>query len=273
MESHNGCPPGGVKRGECSMEDDKTLRGQVALITGGSSGLGRAAARALAAAGADVAVIARSSEDLDATVSQINASSKNGQRAMAMALDLADAVAITAAVEDIRRDFGPVTILVNAAGTDAPGPIDEVDVSDWDRVMNVNLRAAFLLAKAAFPGMREAGGGTIINIGSVAGRRGWANAGAYCASKFALTGLTQSLAAEGRDFGIRACLLYPGAMDTQWGAWNPSDRDQQDESSIPAERSLPPSHVAELITWIALAPREMVLNEVTVTPLLEEGWP
>lgn len=255
------------------MEDNRSLGGQVAIVTGGSSGLGRAAALALAAAGADVAVIARSSKDLHTTVSRINASSKNGQRAIAVAVDLADAGAVEKAVENIRWDLGPVTILVNAAGTDVPGTVEELEAADWDRVMNVNLRAVFLLAKAVFPGMRDAGGGTIINIGSVAGRRGWANAGAYCASKFGLTGLTQSLAAEGRNSGIRACLLYPGAMDTQWGAWDPSDRDRQDEGGAPAQQSMPPGHVADLITWIALSPREMVLNEVTVTPLLEEGWP
>lgn len=255
------------------MADNKPLRGQVALVTGGSSGLGRAAAVALAGAGADVAVIARSAEDLQETVSGINAGSSDGARAMAVALDLADAAEVGRAVERVREDLGPVTILVNAAGTDVPGTVEDIDATDWDRVLNVNLRAVFLLAKAVFPGMRQAGGGTIINIGSVAGRRGWANAGAYCASKFALTGLTQTLAAEGKEHGIRACLLYPGAMDTQWGAWTPGDRDQDTAGVAPAKEALPPSHVADLIAWIAQSPPEMVLNEVTVTPLLEKGWP
>lgn len=255
------------------MEDGKSLRGRVAVVTGGSSGLGKAIALALAAAGADVAVIARSGQDLDATVAQINADSKNGQRATAVTLDLAEAEAVSRAMEDIRRELGPVTILVNAAGTDVPGSAEDIGVADWDRVINVNLRAVFLLSKAVWPGMRGAGGGTIINIGSVAGRRGWANAGAYCASKFALTGLTQSLAAEGRDSGIRVSLLYPGAMDTQWGAWTPSDRTDRPETGVSARESLPPAHVADLITWMALSPPEMVLNEITVTPLLEQGWP
>ncbi|MDP9889850.1 SDR family NAD(P)-dependent oxidoreductase [Pseudarthrobacter enclensis] len=254
------------------MANNKPLRGQVALVTGGSSGLGKAAALALAGAGADVAVIARSADDLQATVSEINGSG-DGVRAVAVPLDLADAAEVAQAVERVQENLGPVTILVNAAGTDVPGSVEDIDAAGWDRVMNVNLRAVFLLAKAVFPGMRRAGGGTIINIGSVAGRRGWANAGAYCASKFALTGLTQSLAAEGKDHGIRACLLYPGAMDTQWGAWTPDDRDQETAAAAPANESLPPGHVADLIAWIAQSPREMVLNEVTVTPLLEKGWP
>lgn len=255
------------------MADNKPLRGQVALVTGGSSGLGKAAALALAGAGASVAVVARSANDLQATVSAITSGSGDGIQALAVPLDLADAAEVAHAVEKVQEELGPVTILVNAAGTDVPGSVEDIDAAGWDRVMNVNLRAVFLLAKAVFPGMRQAGGGTIINIGSVAGRRGWANAGAYCASKFALTGLTQSLAAEGKDHGIRACLLYPGAMDTQWGAWSPDDREQGTSAAAPANESLPPGHVADLIAWIAQSPREMVLNEVTVTPLLEKGWP
>jgi len=88
-------------------------------------------------------------------------------------------------------------MLVNAAATDVPGPVEALDRQGWDRVIAVNLTAPFLLAKAVWPHMRRAGGGTIINISSVAARRGWANAGAYCATKFALTGLTLSVAAKG----------------------------------------------------------------------------
>lgn len=138
--------------------------------------------------------------------------------------------------------------------------------------MNVNLRAVFLLARAVFPDMRAHGGGTIITVGSVAGRRGWANASAYCSSKFALTGLTQALVAEGKPHQIRATLLYPGAMDTHWGNWSAEDRQTTTTDASPAE-SMPPQHVADLITWIAASPPELVLNEVTITPLHETGWP
>ncbi len=85
-------------------------------------------------------------------------------------------------------------MLVNAAGTDVPGTVEELDVEGWDRTLSVNLRAPFLLSKAAFPHMREAGGGTIVNVSSVAGKKGWAKASAYCASKFGLTGFTEALA-------------------------------------------------------------------------------
>jgi NAD(P)-dependent dehydrogenase (short-subunit alcohol dehydrogenase family) len=264
------------------VQEPKRLSGQVAVVTGASSGLGRAAAVALAAAGASVAALARSEADLEETVRQIEAARRNAlgaefdgantETTLAVPIDLADADAIAEAMEQIRQELGPVDILVNAAGTDVPGSVEELDVAGWDRVLNVNLRAVFLLSQAVFPDMRRNGGGTIITIGSVAGRRGWANAAAYCSSKFALTGLTQTLAAEGKPYSIRASLLYPGAMDTSWGAWQPEDRDNED-GKVPTAAALPAEHVAELIAWIAQAPPDMVLNEVTVTPLLEAGWP
>ena len=111
-----------------------------------------------------------------------------------------------------------------------------------------------------------------MNVSSVAGRRGWANASAYCAAKFGLTGLTQATAAEGKPHRVRACVLYPGAMDTSWGLWSPEERGGPGQPTEPAD-ALPPQQVAELIAWIAAAPPGLVLNEVTVTPLLEQAWP
>ena len=242
--------------------------GRTALVTGASSGLGRATALALAGAGADVAVLARGADDLQETAERVRAA---GVRASAQAVDLADPAALDRAVEQVRAELGGVDVLVNAAGTDVPGPAAQLDVASWDRVLDVNLRASFLLAKAVWPDMVQRGGGTIVNVSSVAGRRGWAGASAYCAAKFGLTGLTQALAAEGKPHRIRVCVLYPGAMDTSWGVWSPEDRGSA-APTVPPE-ALPPEHVAQLIAWIAAAPPEVVLNEVTVTPLLEQGWP
>ena len=123
-------------------------------------------------------------------------------------MDLASEAETAGAVGRTVEAFGRIDVLVNAAGTDAPGTIEELDVEGWDRTLAVNLRAPFLLSKAAFPRMREAGGGIIVNISSVAGKKGWANASAYCASKFGLTGFTEALADEGKEHGIRAIVLY-----------------------------------------------------------------
>ena len=248
----------------------RALAGQVALVTGASSGLGRATALGLAHAGADLILVARTAQDLVSAATEIEA---RGRRALPVAADLALEDDIAAAVEQGSAAFGRIDVLVNCAATDTPGPVVDLAVEAWDRVLDVNLRAPFLLAKAAFPHMRRAGRGTIVNISSVAGKRGWANAAAYCASKFGLAGLTQALAAEGRPYGIRACIIYPGGMATSWGKWSSEDRASAAARPAPPSEAMPAEAVADLIVWIASAPRDLVLNEAIITPLGERGWP
>jgi NAD(P)-dependent dehydrogenase (short-subunit alcohol dehydrogenase family) len=217
-----------------------------------------------------VALLARSADDLISTQTRIT---ERGGTALALPTDLADAAAIEAVVTRVAAELGRIDVLANAAATDVPGSVEALDQHSWDRVIAVNLTAPFLLAKAVWPHMRQVGGGTIINVSSVAGRRGWANAAAYCATKFALTGLTKTMAAEGRPHGIRACVVYPGAMATAWGVWDSSERDSAAVTHPPKNEALPAGDVADLIGWIAAAPANVVLNEATVTPLLEQGWP
>jgi len=245
------------------------LDGQVAITTGASSGLGRATALALARAGADVALLARTATDLEQAAQDVRSV---GRRALPIAVDLAREAEVFAAVERVVGEFGRVDILVNAGATDVPGPIAELSVEGWDRVLAVNLRAPFILAKATLPHMQRARHGTIVNVSSVAGKRGWANAAAYCASKFGLTGLTQSLAAEAREHGVRACIVYPGGMATSWGAWSAAEREARATDPSPSE-ALPPEDVAAFVAWLASAPPEVVVNEAIVTPLHERGWP
>jgi NAD(P)-dependent dehydrogenase (short-subunit alcohol dehydrogenase family) len=145
-----------------------------------------------------------------------------GRRAVPAVMDLADADAITTTFAQVVADAGRLDVLVNVAATDVPGPVTDLGVRDWDHVLGVNLRAPFLLAKLAFPRMQAAGGGTIIKVTSVAGKRGWANRQRVLCVKVGLTGLTQALAAEGQAHGIRVCVLYPGAMATQWGTFDPT---------------------------------------------------
>jgi 3-oxoacyl-[acyl-carrier protein] reductase len=251
------------------MNETPPLADQVAFVTGASSGLGRATALALARAGASVALVARSASDLAAVADELQAA---GRPTVSIDCDLADAEALAEAVRRARDELGPLRVLVNAAGTDAPGPVSELSVEAWDHVLAVNLRAVFLLSRLAVPDMVTAGQGTIINVSSVAGRRGWANAAAYCASKFALTGFTQALGAEVRPHGVRACVVYPGAMATHWGTWSADERAAERPASRPRE-ALPPETVAAFIAWIATAPPEMVLDEAIVTPLDEQGYP
>jgi NADP-dependent 3-hydroxy acid dehydrogenase YdfG len=246
----------------------RRLVGQTALVTGASSGLGRAAALELAWEGAAVALLARDTAALQEVAGEVD---RLGALALPVGADLADEDNLTGAVA-LASSLGPLTILVNAAGTDIPGAAADLATSDWDRVLAVNLRAPFLLARAAFPTMRAHGRGTIVNVSSVAGKRGWANAAAYCASKFGLAGLTQVLAAEGKPHHIRACLLVPGGMATSWGAWDAEQRQDLHATHSPTT-ALAPREVARLITWICTAPPEVVVNEVIITPLEEAGWP
>ncbi len=252
-----------------AVNEDRALEGRAALVTGASSGLGRATSSALARAGADVALVARSREELEDAKEEV---SKTGRRALALPTDLAKEDEAAWAVGQTVKALGRIDVLVNAAGTDAPGTVEELDVEGWDRTLSVNLRAPFLLSKAAFPHMREAGGGTIVNISSVAGKKGWASASAYCASKFGLTGFTEALADEGKDHGIRAIVLYPGAMDTNWGAFSPEERQQSESNEAPATQVLQPEQVADFIAWFVASPPEFVLTEGIILPI-EEGLP
>lgn len=246
----------------------RDLSGQVAVVTGASSGLGEATARRLGSLGADVALLARGRQDLDSTAQQVRA---DGGRAIAVPTDLSDLQSMSTAIRQVVSELGPIRILVNAAATDVPAPAEGLEPADFERVLRVNLTAPFLLSKLAFPHMRTAGGGSIINVSSVAGRRGWANATAYCASKFGLTGLTQALAAEGASHGIRVISLYPGAMATHWGTFAPAAR--SDRPDTEPEDALPPEDVADYIAWLVTAPAHLVVTESVVIPLREKGWP
>ncbi len=252
-----------------AVNGDPPLEGRVALVTGASSGLGRATTIALARAGADVALVARSEEELESAKEEV---SQTGRRALTLPTDLANEEEATGAVERAVETFGRIDVLVNAAGTDTPGTVEELDVEDWGRTLSVNLRAPFLLSKAAFPSMREAGGSTIVNVSSVAGKKGWASASAYCASKFGLTGFTEALADEGKEHGIRAIVLYPGAMATSWGAFSPEERQQSEPNEAPATQILAPEQVAGFIAWFVASPPEFVLTEGIILPI-EEGLP
>lgn len=242
----------------------------VALVTGATSGLGRAVAVRLASTGAHVALIGRSGRDLEQTAEEVES---QGVRALPIQADLAETSGLGDLVDRVARELGGLSVLVNAAGTDVPGSAEDLALEDWDRVVAVNLSAPFALSRAAMPHMRRGGGGLVVNISSVAGRRGWANASAYCSTKFALTGLTQSLAAEGAVDGIRVCVLYPGAMRTSWGTFDPTARGMGTAQPGDERDALDPAVVADLIAWMTTSPGQPVLNEVTMTPLREGGWP
>ena len=189
------------------------LRGQVALITGGGRGIGAATAEALARKGARVIVASRTETELTATVAQLQAA---GLDAAWITLDVADEAAVETAFTRIAAEQGRLDILVNNAAILLSGPFADMAMADWDRVLAVNLRGAVLCARQAFRLMQERGG-TIVNVSSLGGVPGtekFPGYAAYTVSKFALTGLTEALAAEGRERHIRVNAVAPGAVDT-----------------------------------------------------------
>ena len=188
------------------------LTGKAAIVTGASSGLGRHAARVLAAAGAKVAIAARRLEPLVELEKQIAA--RDG-RAIPLRLDVADATSVTACVKAAETELGPISILVNNAGIAASKPALEVSEADWDRVLDTNLKGAGLMAQAVAEHMTRLGhGGSIVNVASILGLAGAAQVPAYCASKGGLVTLTRALAAEWAREGIRVNALAPGYIET-----------------------------------------------------------
>lgn len=184
------------------------LSGKVAVVTGGTSGIGAAVSRLLTEAGAKVAVLSEVPQaDLDKAVA-------SGTLAHAAQVDIADAAAVAAAVRGIEAALGPVTLLVNNAAIWAPNPVPESPLSLFDRHIDVNLKGSFYVTQAVLPAMIEAGGGAIVFIGSVSGTAGRAGDSAYSASKAGVAMLARTLAAELGPKRIRINCVCPGAVAT-----------------------------------------------------------
>ena len=243
------------------------LKGKVALLTGASSGIGEAAAFALAEAGATVAVSARRADRLMALVEKIESA---GGKAIALAGDVADEVAAGAAVEDTVKQLGRIDILVNSAGVIQAGGVESLPTSEWRRVIDINLMGTLYCCKAAIPHMKRQGAGDIVNISSTSGRRAAGLFGPYSTSKFGLTGLTEGMRQEVGNAGIRVCIIEPGATATEVaeGISNPTMRDAM-RSHVSKEGAMAPSDVAAAIAFVVSLPPRANVSTMLIRPTID----
>lgn len=228
-----------------------------ALITGASSGIGKATTLAFAKAGIDVALVSRSQEKLEAVAI---ATREAGVEAKAYVVDLANIEQVKAEIAAIAADFAPIDILVNNAGIGYTNLLSETPLSGWQQVIDINLTSVFQCILGILPQMREQQRGTIINIASVAGQQPFPGWGAYSVSKAGLIALSKTLAAEERNNGIRVVSICPGAVNTP--IWD-TDTVQAD---LNRSAMLTPEIVAQSILQAATMPEQAVIESMTLMP-------
>jgi 2-dehydro-3-deoxy-D-gluconate 5-dehydrogenase len=187
------------------------LSGKVAIVTGGNGGIGLGMARGLAEAGADIAIVGRNEAKSNAAVADLKPC---GARAIAVVADVTDEAAVIATAERVRRELGRIDILVNNAGINIRKPPHALDTAEWDSVIKTNLTSAFLCSRAVYPAMKDAGGGKIINIGSMMSIFGASFAPAYAASKGGIVQFTRSCAVAWAADNIQVNAVLPGWIDT-----------------------------------------------------------
>jgi short-subunit dehydrogenase len=232
---------------------DNTLKGRVALVTGASSGIGEATARELASRGAAVVLASRDVERLEALRREISAS---GGRALAVKTDISDAGSVDAMVRGTVEAFGSIDILVNNAGLGLSGRVAELRAGDLRYVFEVNTIGPLNCIQAALTHMR--GGGRIINVSSVVGRRSIPKVGGYCATKFALNALSDALRVEIADRGITVTSVYPGTTRT---AFRENSRRTKDEKRGWRPKGVTPEKVAQKIADAAQkGPRDVYVT-------------
>jgi short-subunit dehydrogenase len=228
-----------------------------ALITGASSGIGRETALTFAKAGVDLALVSRSQSKLEAVA---DAARQLGVQATAYTVDLANVAHVRSQIETVLSDFGAIDILVNNAGMGYTGDLMDTSLSDWQRVLDLNLTSVFQCIQAVVPKMRLQQRGTIINVASIAAHQTFPNWGAYCVSKFGLLALSKTLAAEERVHGIRVVTISPGSVNTS--IW---DTDTV-HADFDRSQMLTPDIVADAILQAVQMPDRAVVEELVLMP-------
>jgi 3-oxoacyl-[acyl-carrier protein] reductase len=233
---------------------EKPLSDALALVTGGSRGIGRAIALRLASLGAAVTICGRDADALNDASAQLTGL---GARVFSQVADVTRLADVEALVEKTQAALGPITILVNNAGIGLFGPAHEKSEEDWDRVLNTNLKSVFLVSRAVAPSMIDRKKGDIINISSLAGVNAFKGGGLYCASKWGLQGLSACMAEDLRGYGIRVSVICPGSVATEFSGSGPKD---------PA-KVLSPEDIAHAVETIVTQSPKSFISQLQIRPL------
>lgn len=231
-----------------------SLSGAVALVTGGSRGIGRAIALRLAAMGATVAICGRDLKALQSVEAELTGRTA---RVFSQVADVTRSADVASLVAKTEAALGRISILVNNAGVGGFGPAHEKSEEDWDRVLNTNLKSVFLVSRAVAPSMIRAGRGDIINISSLAGRNAFAGGGLYCASKWGVQGLSACMAEDLREHGIRVSVICPGSVATEFSGRGPKD----------PSKVLAADDVAHAVAMVVTQGPQSFLSEIHLRPL------
>ncbi len=229
----------------------------VVLITGASQGIGAAIAKTFAkeVKGVRLALVARNVKNLAAVA---RACAKHGATAEAFGCDVANAASVDLMAAEVQKRFGAPDVLINNAGAFTMAPFVDTSLAQFDDMIAVNLRSAFLVTQAFLPAMLKRKSGDIFFMSSIAGLGAYPQAAAYCAAKFGVTGLAQVLRAETKDKGIRVCCVHPGAT------WSPS----WSKSGVKPERIMPAEDIARAILDVHRLGRRTVVEEIVLRPQL-----
>jgi NAD(P)-dependent dehydrogenase (short-subunit alcohol dehydrogenase family) len=243
------------------------ISGKVAIITGGGTGIGRAVALSLAQAGARTVICGRRQAPLDETIELVKSSlaghTPEAVALMAIQADVSDEDQVNHLVQTALDAFGTVDILVNNAGIDGGGEIHAHDIATWDRILAVNLRGPFLMARAVLPGMRAKKSGHLINISSESGLEHYTEDGAYGVSKHALNALSEYIQRENQELGIRVDTICPGMVVTDMTA---------DSPGLIHEKCLFPEDIADLVLWVLTRRPNIKIGSPILIQTMENPW-